>query len=235
MWCEYNVELDDAVCRGVRTCAPACKSELAQEVHCGSPRPRSSWRRPQCPKFVCAGMDAQLLSVQLASLLGQNTCSVDDFDALNYLGQGAHSMTRIVRRKHDGHILCRKEIPLDRVPDGRTSEVLREVEILMMLDGHPHVIGFIGACIGGGNLNIVQEYAEGGTLAQRLDARRERQEPLHESEPGHKLLARHTLYRDLWWEIFEGVGVLSVNDVERCASRCAIKISRERSSSWWWW
>ena len=127
-------------------------------------------------------MDAQLLSVQLASLLGQNTCSVDDFDALNYLGQGAHSMTRIVRRKHDGHILCRKEIPLDRVPDGRTSEVLREVEILMMLDGHPHVIGFIGACIGGGNLNIVQEYAEGGTLAQRLDARRERQEPLHESE-----------------------------------------------------
>ena len=133
-------------------------------------------------KFAGAMADAQLLAVQLAQLLGPNTCTVDDFDALNYLGQGAHSMTRVVRRKHDGHFLCRKEIPLERVPTGRSSDMLREVEILMMLDGHPHVIGFIGAYVGDNHLNIVQEYAEGGTLAQRLDARRERQEPLHESE-----------------------------------------------------
>ena len=52
----------------------------------------------------------------------------------------------------------------------------------MLLNGHPHVIGFVGAYVGDGGLNIVQEFAEGGTLQQRLDRRRERDEPLSEPE-----------------------------------------------------
>ena len=129
-----------------------------------------------------AGEVASLISVQLAAIVGPGACAADDYDPLNFLGQGAHSMSRMVRRKADGAVLCRKEIPFERFPNGRPTEVLREVEILMMLAGHPHVVGFVGAYIGEGGLNIVQEYAEGGTLQQRLDARRERQEPLLESE-----------------------------------------------------
>ena len=79
-------------------------------------------------------------------------------------------------------MLCRKHIPYERFPTSRPSEVLREVEILMLLDGHPHIIGFVGAFLGEGGLNIVQEYAEGGTLQQRIDRRREHSDPLLESE-----------------------------------------------------
>ena len=125
----------------------------------------------------------QLLEVQLTSLLdGRAACGADHFDALHILGQGAHGTTRVVRRKADGHMLCCKHIPYERLPQSRPSEVLREVEILMMLNGHPHVIGFVGAFLGSGGVNIVQEYAEGGTLQQRLDRRRELNEPLLEAE-----------------------------------------------------
>ena len=51
-----------------------------------------------------------------------------------------------------------------------------------MLDGHPHVIGFIGAFLADDGLSIVQEYAEGGTLQQRLDLRREIGKHLLETE-----------------------------------------------------
>ena len=125
----------------------------------------------------------QLIEVQLSQLVGPNTCSGEEYANLHILGQGAHGTTRVVRRKHDGLLLCRKWISFERLPQAaRPSEVLREVEILMMLDGHPHVIGFVGAFAGGGGLNIVQEYAEGGTLQQRLDRRRERDEALTEPE-----------------------------------------------------
>ena len=82
----------------------------------------------------------QLISVQLAQLLGSKTSAADDFESLNVLGTGSHGVTRVVRRKHDGIVLCRKEIPYERFPTARPSDVLREVEILMMLDGHPHAI-----------------------------------------------------------------------------------------------
>ena len=68
--------------------------------------------------------------------------------------------------------------------EGRVK-FLREVEILMMLDGHPHVIGFVGAHLSESGLNIVQEYAEGGTLQQRLLSR-----------PAH-LLAAHEFEEEL--------------------------------------
>jgi serine/threonine protein kinase len=51
-----------------------------------------------------------------------------------------------------------------------------------MCDGHPHIIGFIGAFVTADGLDIVQEFAEGGTLQQRIDRRRELQDPLLESE-----------------------------------------------------
>ena len=124
----------------------------------------------------------QLISTQLAELLGPNRCEQGDFDQLTILGQGAHSTTWVVRRKHDSHLLCCKRIPSERFPQGRETQLLREVEILMMLDGHPHVIGFIGAFLADDGLSIVQEYAEGGTLQHRLDLRREIGEPLLETE-----------------------------------------------------
>ena len=91
-------------------------------------------------------------------------------------------MSQMVRSKDDGAVLCRKEIPYERFPNCLPTEVLREVVILMMLAGHPDSVGLVGEYIGGGCLNIVQEYAEGGTLQHRLDARRARREPLLESE-----------------------------------------------------
>ena len=128
-----------------------------------------------------SAVHSELLRTQLASLLGPNTCCADDFDKLKILGQGSHGTTRIVRRKHDGRLVCSKHIPTERFPKV-ASQVVREVEILMMLDGHPHVIGFIGAFVSADGLDIVQEFAEGGTLQQRIDRRRELQEPLLESE-----------------------------------------------------
>lgn len=126
---------------------------------------------------------SQLVEVQLAQLLGPNKSTGADFESLHILGQGAHGTTRMVRRKHDGHLLCRKWISIDRLQQTqRAADMLREVEILMMLDGHPHVIGFVGAYVGDGGLNIMQEYAEGGTLQHRLDRRRERNEALSEPE-----------------------------------------------------
>ena len=126
-------------------------------------------------------LQAQLLRTQLAQLLGPNTSSADDYERLNILGQGSHGTTRMVRRRHDGRLVCSKHIPAERFGKVAT-QVLREVEILMMLDGHPHVIGFIGAFVSDEGLDIVQEFAEGGTLQQRIDRRRELQEPLLECE-----------------------------------------------------
>ena len=124
---------------------------------------------------------AQLLAAQLGSLLGPNTCGPEDFERVKALGQGSHGTTRLVRRKHDGRLVCSKHVPTERFPKV-ASQVVREVEILMMCDGHPHIIGFIGAFVTADGLDIVQEFAEGGTLQQRIDRRRELQDPLLESE-----------------------------------------------------
>ena len=132
---------------------------------------------------AAATTTAGLVAVQLAQLLGPRLCHCEDYENLHLLGQGAHGTIRVVRRKHDGHMLCKKWISFERLPSSaHPTQVLREVEILMMLSGHPHVIGFVGAFAGDGGLNIVQEYAEGGTLLQRLDRQRADDEPLTEPE-----------------------------------------------------
>ena len=133
------------------------------------------------PRRAMDATSKSLLQVTLQGLLGPNVSAAEDYEKLRAIGQGAHGTTRLVRRKHDGRLLCSKHVVAERFPKVATH-VLREVEILMMLDGHPHVIGFISAYLSDDGLDIVQEFAEGGTLQHRLDRRRDLNEPLLEGE-----------------------------------------------------
>ena len=149
-----------------------------------------------------------LAAAQLASLLApEQVCTSADFELLHILGQGSHSTTRVVRRKADGHLLCCKHVPTERFPGSRAAEAVKEVELLLMLHGHPHIIGFVGAYVAESGLSIILEYAEQGTLARRLERRRELDEPLLESEvldtyvqltgALHHLHAHRVVHRDL--------------------------------------
>eukprot|EP00277_Geminigera_cryophila_P016078 CAMPEP_0179435964 /NCGR_PEP_ID=MMETSP0799-20121207/19991_1 /TAXON_ID=46947 /ORGANISM="Geminigera cryophila, Strain CCMP2564" /LENGTH=404 /DNA_ID=CAMNT_0021215695 /DNA_START=477 /DNA_END=1688 /DNA_ORIENTATION=+ len=93
----------------------------------------------------------------------------DDFDFMERAGRGASSVVFKARRKADGKVYCVKEIDMSAVVPEEEEQALREVQLLASFE-HPYVIRYYDSFLDDEILHIVMEWAEHGTLADRLKA-----------------------------------------------------------------
>lgn len=91
------------------------------------------------------------------------------FREIREVGQGAHGRVLLVVHISSGDKYVLKQIPLARLPCGVTA-TLPEVEILCRL-AHNNITRLYGAWRSHEVLNILMEYADGGTLADAIKAR----------------------------------------------------------------
>ena len=93
----------------------------------------------------------------------------EDFDFMERAGRGASSVVFKARRKADGKIYCVKEIDMSAVVPEEEEQALREVQLLASFE-HPYVIRYFDSFLDDEILHIVMEWAEHGTLSDRLKA-----------------------------------------------------------------
>eukprot|EP00730_Choanoeca_flexa_P001327 TRINITY_DN10586_c0_g1_i5.p1 TRINITY_DN10586_c0_g1~~TRINITY_DN10586_c0_g1_i5.p1 ORF type:complete len:350 (+),score=56.93 TRINITY_DN10586_c0_g1_i5:52-1101(+) len=86
----------------------------------------------------------------------------DHFEELNLLGRGNGGSVSKVRHKATNLIIARKAIHLEIKPEVRNS-ILRELKVLHKCSS-PHIIGFYGSFWHEGEINILMEYMDGGSL-----------------------------------------------------------------------
>ncbi|KAI0266970.1 kinase-like domain-containing protein [Gloeopeniophorella convolvens] len=91
---------------------------------------------------------------------------LDQYDALDVIGNGSFGIIRKVRRKHDSVILARKEIDFERMNERDRKQVVAEVNILKDLD-HDHIVRYHDRYVDrdAGMLYILMEYCGGGDLS----------------------------------------------------------------------
>jgi len=112
----------------------------------------------------------ELLAKSLAPVVPDNMSSTrDDFDFMERAGRGASSVVFKARRKADGKVYCVKEIDMSAVVPEEEEQALREVQLLASFE-HPYVIRYYDSFLDDEILHIVMEWAEHGTLADRLKA-----------------------------------------------------------------
>jgi len=93
----------------------------------------------------------------------------EDFDFMERAGRGASSVVFKARRKADGKVYCVKEIDMSAVVPEEEEQALREVQLLASFE-HPYVIRYFDSFLDDEILHIVMEWAEHGTLSDRLKA-----------------------------------------------------------------
>ena len=91
------------------------------------------------------------------------------FREVREVGQGAHGRVLLVEQISSGARYVLKLIPLSQLPGG-VAAALPEVEVLCRL-AHTNITKLFGAWRTRDTLNILMEYADGGTLADVIKAR----------------------------------------------------------------
>ncbi|KAL1527768.1 hypothetical protein AB1Y20_009153 [Prymnesium parvum] len=91
------------------------------------------------------------------------------FREIREVGRGAHGRVLLVEHVSSGDRYVLKQIPLSQLPSGVLT-ALPEVEVLCRL-AHTNVTRLYGAWRLHDHLNILMEYADGGTLADAIKAR----------------------------------------------------------------
>ena len=111
------------------------------------------------------------LSVErtLRTSIAAMTSTREDFDFLERAGRGASSVVFKARRKADGKVYCVKEIDMSAVVPEEEEQALREVQLLASFE-HPYVIRYYDSFLDDEILHIVMDWAEHGTLSDRLKA-----------------------------------------------------------------
>ncbi|KAF7308525.1 Protein kinase domain-containing protein [Mycena chlorophos] len=94
------------------------------------------------------------------------TSFLDDYDALDVIGNGSFGIIRKVRRKSDGKIFARKELNFERMTERDRKQIVAEVNILKDLD-HTHIVRYHDRHVDrdAGVLYILMEYCGGGDLS----------------------------------------------------------------------
>ncbi|CDS37853.1 dual specificity mitogen activated protein [Echinococcus multilocularis] len=86
----------------------------------------------------------------------------EDFTKISELGSGNWGVVSRVRYNRTNIIMAKKTIRLD-IKHEVGTQILRELEILHDC-ASPYIIGFYGAFLADGNINICMEYMDGGSL-----------------------------------------------------------------------
>lgn len=131
-----------------------------------------------------------------------------DFNKICKLGEGAYSTVVKVTRLSDGNVYALKQVKLSHLSDKDRENALNEVRLLASIS-HPAIIAFKEAFLDepSRTLCIVQEFADGGDLCQRVRSQRESKEYVSEvffwnvflgiSAGLQALHSMHVLHRDL--------------------------------------
>ena len=94
--------------------------------------------------------------------------SLNNFEILSKLGDGAYSSVYKVRRKEDNLTYALKKVPMHNLSKKEKKNALNEVRILASIK-HPNVISYKEAFFDdSGFLCLVMEYADGGDLYQKI-------------------------------------------------------------------
>ena len=85
-------------------------------------------------------------------------------------------MTHPIRSHHLGELVVSKQISLSGLPRDEVNKVENEVRVLSRLS-HEHIVAYLCSFQRAGNLCIVMEYADGGSLADALASQAARAQP----------------------------------------------------------
>lgn len=90
------------------------------------------------------------------------SCTDDDFEQLDMLGEGAGGVVHKVIEKRSGKIMARKTITTREAP---MKQLLRELQIISS-NKHPNIVHFFGAYMSPSTseIKILTEFCEGGSL-----------------------------------------------------------------------
>lgn len=118
---------------------------------------------------------------KLRGLSGNNQQSLAGFEKIQTVGKGAYGAAVLYRKKDDDSLVILKEINMHDLNAAERQLALNEVSILAMLD-HPNIISYYDSFEEDGVLMIEIEYADGGTLAQKLAAMATKDKNIEEKE-----------------------------------------------------
>ncbi|KAF7308809.1 Protein kinase domain-containing protein [Mycena kentingensis (nom. inval.)] len=106
---------------------------------------------------------------------------LDDYDALDVIGNGSFGIIRKVRRKTDGKIFARKELNFERMQERDRKQIVSEVNILKDLD-HNHIVRYHDRYVDrdAGVLYILMEYCGGGDLSTVIKLATKQNRPVAE-------------------------------------------------------
>ncbi|KAJ7066596.1 kinase-like protein [Mycena amicta] len=106
---------------------------------------------------------------------------LDDYDALDVIGNGSFGIIRKVRRKSDGKIFARKELNFERMTERDRKQIVSEVNILKDLD-HTHIVRYHDRYVDrdAGILYILMEYCGGGDLSSVIKVAGKQNRPVAE-------------------------------------------------------
>ncbi|KAI9879343.1 MAG: G2-specific serine/threonine protein kinase [Pleopsidium flavum] len=92
---------------------------------------------------------------------------LEKYDVLEKIGHGSFGIIRKVKRKSDGHILCRKEINYIRMSQKEREQLHAEFSILNSLR-HPNIVAYYHRehIKSSQDLHLYMEYCGGGDLSQ---------------------------------------------------------------------
>ena len=89
---------------------------------------------------------------------------MERFEKIRTLGRGAQGSVILVRRKADNSEMVIKRIFVDESSgENEREEVTNEIKVLSMLN-HPNIVSYYGSFHSDGLINVVMEYADGGSL-----------------------------------------------------------------------
>ena len=121
-----------------------------------------------------------------------------DYERIRTVGKGSFGSAILYSRKADKQLVILKEINLFELSSSDRKLALNEVALLSKLS-HPHIISYHSSFEENGVLMIEMEYADGGSLKEFLEDRKEHLE--------EKLVMR------MFGEMVRAVNYLHKNDV----------------------
>lgn len=86
------------------------------------------------------------------------------------IGRGAFGVAYLVRSQADSRLYVMKRLEFEHMGEKDRLDAKNECEVLMKLREHPHIIRVHEHFMDQGRLCIVMDYADGGDLAQRVEA-----------------------------------------------------------------
>ncbi|KAJ3781109.1 kinase-like domain-containing protein [Lentinula aff. detonsa] len=106
---------------------------------------------------------------------------LDQYEALDVIGNGAFGIIRKVRRKTDGTIFARKELRFEKMQERDRKQIVAEVNILKELH-HDHIVKYHDRHVDkdSGILYIVMEYCGGGDLSMVIQQAQKHNRPIPE-------------------------------------------------------